>query len=344
MRRKIIKVFSYTLLLCLAIYLFAVFIPRSYYVPHMQDRQGIQYWNLSTGSKIAYTLVPAKGEKKPFPLIYLHGGPGGFVSERNISILSPLAEEGFDIYFYDQAGGGRSGRLPDITGYTAERHVKDLEEIIQKIGARKVIIIGQSWGAILATMYIAGHPEKVEKVILTGPGSIQPMRMELTGVQAPDSLHLTKPPYTNREANEKSGNLRSDAMAFWAKRFGKKLAPDAEADDFQTYLNGELNKATVCDTSKALKAEGGGGFYAQVMTVNSFQDIKDQRAKLKGCPVPILIMKGQCDNQPWGFANEYLELFPNHRLKIIPGAGHAIAVEQPDLYLETIRDFTRLKF
>src|SRR5678815_2419118 len=118
MRSKILKVVKYIFLLCIAIYLLAVFIPRSYDVPHMQDRQGIQYWNLSTGSKIAYTHVPAKGEKNPFPVIYLHGGPGGFVSERNISILSPLAEEGFDIYFYDQVGGGRSGRLSDITGYT----------------------------------------------------------------------------------------------------------------------------------------------------------------------------------------------------------------------------------
>jgi pimeloyl-ACP methyl ester carboxylesterase len=52
-------------------------------------------------------------------------------------------------------------------------------------------------------------------------------------------------------------------------------------------------------------------------------------------------MKGQCDNQPWGAAKEYLELFPNHQLKIIPGAGHSISVEQPEVYLETIRDFLR---
>ena len=50
-------------------------------------------------------------------------------------------------------------------------------------------------------------------------------------------------------------------------------------------------------------------------------------------------MKGQCDNQPWGFTNEYLELFKNHQLKIIPNAGHSISVEQPELYLKTIRVF-----
>ena len=100
----------------------------------------------------------------------------------------------------------------------------------------------------------------------------------------------------------------------------------------------------MCDTSKAPKAEGGGGFYAQVMTAHSFNKIQDIRPKLRGLLVPCLLMKGQCDNQPWGFLDEYLELFPNHQLKIIPEAGHSISVEQPKLYLKTIREFLKEKY
>jgi pimeloyl-ACP methyl ester carboxylesterase len=37
--------------------------------------------------------------------------------------------------------------------------------------------------------------------------------------------------------------------------------------------------------------------------------------------------------------HDYLEHFPNCQLKIIPDAGHAISVEQPELYLKTMRDF-----
>lgn len=132
-----------------------------------------------------------------------------------------------------------------------------------------------------------------------------------------------------------------DVVRFFAKSFGIKLATDKEADNYQTYLNNELNKATVCDTYKAWKAEGGGGFYAQLMTVKSFNKIQNPRPKLKGLNFPILILRGQCDNQPWGFVNEYLELFPNYRLKIIPNAGHSITVEQPELYLKTIREFLK---
>jgi len=77
------------------------------------------------------------------------------------------------------------------------------------------------------------------------------------------------------------------------------------------------------------------------MTLHSFKDIKDPRPKLKGSSIPVLIMKGQCDNQAWGFATEYLEIFPNYQLKIIPAAGHSISVEQPELYLKIIRGFLR---
>jgi proline iminopeptidase len=340
MKRKFLKYIKYALLLCIAIYLLIVFIPRTYNVPQPQKRETTQYWELPTGSKIGYTLISAKGvTKMPFPIIYLQGGPGGFISDRNIKILEPLSQDGYDIYLYDQIGSGQSERLTDINEYTADRHKKDLEEIIKKIGSGKVVLIGQSWGAILATLFIADNPDKVEKVILTGAGSVQPMREELLNRKAPDSLNLKKPPYSNREANAKSQNIRTSAIAYWAKSFGKKLASDKEADDFQTYLNGELNKATVCDTLQALKAEGGGGFYVQVKTVQSFSEIKDCRPKLKNSKIPLLIMKGQCDSQPWGFTTEYLELFPNHQLKIIPNAGHSISVEQPELYLTTIREF-----
>ena len=339
MRKNLFTFIKYALLLCVAVYLLIAFIPRIYDVPQLQKREGTQYWDLPTGSKIAYTLVAAKGTKKPHPIIYLQGGPGGFISNRNIKILAQLSEDGYNIYLYDQIGSGQSDRLTNINDYTADRHKKDLEEIIKKIGAEKVILIGQSWGAILATLFIADNAEKVQRVIFTGAGPIQPMRQELLSTHPPDSLNLRKPPYSNNEANDKSKNVRTNVVSFLAKSFGIKLASDREADDFQTYLNNELNKATVCDTSNALKAEGGGGFYAQVMTVRSFSEIKDPRPKLKGSKIPILIMKGQCDNQPWGFVNEYLELFPNHQLKIIPDAGHSISVEQPEFYLKTIRDF-----
>jgi len=122
LKKTIFRFVKYALLLCLVIFLSKVFLPKKYDVPRLQKRESTQYWNLPTGSRIGYTLVSAKGKRKPYPIIYLHGGPGGPITNRNIEILSPLSENGFDVYLYDQIGGGQSARLQNIIDYTADRH------------------------------------------------------------------------------------------------------------------------------------------------------------------------------------------------------------------------------
>ena len=329
------------LLIPLLFILFIIFYQKKYAIKSSQIRENTHYWTLETGSKIAYNLISAKGIKKPCPIIYLHGGPGAFISEFTINMLAPLSENGYDVYLYDQIGSGFSDRLINIEDYTAERHKKDLEAIIKTIKAEKVVLIGQSWGAFLATLFTADNPDKIEKLILTGAGAIYPLNEALKDLKSPDSLHLKQPIYSNKEANEKMNNNRTKTVALWAKIFRNKLATDTEMDDFQTILANETNKSIVCDTSKAPKSTLGNGFYAQIMTMQSVYEINDFRAKLHDSKVLLYLMRGQCDNQKWGYFTEYLSLFPKHKLVIIPNAGHSIAVEQPELYLSTLRAFLK---
>ncbi len=341
MDRKNSKFIKYAIIASIAILSLLVLVPRSYYVPAMQKRAGTQYWDLPTGSQIAYTLLAAKGKKKPYPVIFLQGGPGEPIYDRNIRSLTPLADSGYDVYLYDQIGCGFSARLKNINQYTVERHKKDMEEIVKKIGAAKVILIGQSWGALLATEFVADNPNKVEKIIFTGPGPILPVHKDLEKIKAPDSLHLKKPSFTNRLGKEKAYNLRARFVEFCATTFNFKLASDAEMDGFSVLLNHVMSLSTLCDTSMNGKLESGSGFYCMVKTTQSFEAAPDKRSVLKQCKVPVLILRGQCDGIKWGYANEYTELFTNHKMVIIPNAGHSIAIEQPELYVNTILNFLK---
>lgn len=339
MKRKNLRLVKYGFLVSMVVFLLAIFLPRNYDVPPLQKRASTQYWQLPTGSRIAFTILSAKTSKKPFPIIYLHGGPGGHISDAIIKSLEPLADEGYDIYFYDQIGSGLSDRLADIATYTVDRHIQDLAAITDVLGRQKVILIGQSWGAILASLFTATYPEKTARLVLTSPGPIFPVDRKLASASAPDSFHLHAPFFSNAQGNYKANNTRTKAMKFFATHFGWKLASDNEADAFATYLNYEVNKSTVCDTAKVPPMDAGSGFYAGVMTFKSLQERQDSRSELRKLIVPVLVMKGQCDNQPWGYTNEYISVFQNHRLTIISGAGHSLWVEQPMFYLETIRQF-----
>ncbi len=59
----------------------------------------------------------------------------------NIKSLTSLNDDGYDVYLYDQIVGGFSNRLENIEEYTAERHKKDLQAIVNIIGTEKVILI-----------------------------------------------------------------------------------------------------------------------------------------------------------------------------------------------------------
>lgn len=341
MKKNIFRFLLYGMLVLLVFAVYKIFRPRHYDVPPLSLRSDIKYWKLSTGSTIAYTYIPSGANKKPHPVIYLHGGPGGHIGSSVIKALLPLSENGFDIYLYDQVGSGRSGRLNNIAEYTVARHISDLEEIIAKTGAEKVVLLGQSWGALLAALFTAAHPQKVARIIFSSPGPIYPLHPELQHEAAPDSLHLKAPYYSNRDGNEKARNWRARAISFCASRFHIKLASDEEADNFAAYRGSLVNRSTVCDTANIPEADAGSGFYAGLMTIESLKLLKDPRSALGKLNIPVLVLKGQCDNQPWGFTNEYLTIFSNHYFTFVPNAGHFISAEQPVLYKQAISAFLK---
>lgn len=318
---------------------------REYPLPPLEKRASTQYITLPTGSQIGYTLVPAQGAKKEGCLIYLHGGPGGRVSNVSIETFSAFSKAGYDVFLYDQIGSGYSARLDNITAYTLDRHMQDLDAIITHLGVEKVILLGQSWGCILATHFVSRHPEKVEKMILNNPGPLFPYSQALENIPIPDSLPLKSPIFTNAQGNAKVNNWRINFIQFFATQFGLKLATDAEVDAFSTYASFEINKSCVFDTSKFISLSATpsipnlSGYYASVMTLQSLQQAKDPRKQLKTLQTPLLVIKAQYDNQKWGYTQEYLRLFTNSHLQVIHNAGHIIELEQALELQRTILTF-----
>ncbi len=332
-------ILKYTLFVSLVILAAIIFVPRAYPVQAFQERPGTQYWQFEDQSKIAYTFLNGDSSNQKPPIIYLHGGPGGQITNSQIDFFQEVSKLGYNIYLYDQIGSGHSTRLDDISQYTVKRHTKDLEKIVSAIDADEVILFGHSWGALLAIEYFAIHQEKVKKMILSGPGPIMPFDYTLSSQAAPDSLNLRPPKYSNRQGNQEASNIRSKAIYYWATIFKSKLASDNEADNFFTHLNQLLSRSTTCDGTNLPTYEGGSGYYAHIMTLKSIHEVPDKRNLIKGHPIPVLILKGQCDNQKWGFTNEYLTLFPNAELTIFQDAGHSIEPARYPEYISKIHSF-----
>lgn len=318
----------------------SVLIPRGYGLSEFTPRQGVRYWEMPEGGRIGYVKIARNSDVPKSPIVYIHGGPGGAVRDAQIAALMPLASQGHDLYFYDQIGSGHSDRLQEVNGYSIARHRADLHAVLERIGAPKVILIGHSWGAVLAANYLQNYPtDQIEKVIFEVPGPILPIDASRRDEQPDPRLGLEAPKYTNKEANLRAGTWRARFVKAGAYILGLKLASDHEMDQFMARLDRELYQATTCKPLSNELPKMGPGYYAHVMTVRSFEGVPDLREELSRVELPVLVLKAQYDNQPWGYAAEYLSLFKNSTLALVSQSGHDMATDQPASYLDCIARF-----
>jgi proline iminopeptidase len=304
---------------------------------------GVGYWNLSTGSHIAYLKVPAQGRARATPIILVGGGPGeeDVADTSQTQFFGQLARAGYDVYFYDQIGSGLSARLADPGGYTLERHVADLEAIREQIGARAVILMGASWGGTLVATYMATYPQHVAKAVFTSPAPINEAEWADEGQITTRLSPAAQQQYHN--------TLYTPRFITWYllglinPRAAHSLVSDREADAFFNTFVGSISQATVCDPAHLPKEPVQGyGFYDNIFTTTNAQHGHgnvNPRNQLSANHTPTLILTGACNYIKWAVTWQYRATLPNSTLLYFPHAGHVIYLDQPDLYLASIRAF-----
>ncbi|MGE2691360.1 alpha/beta fold hydrolase [Mycolicibacterium pulveris] len=305
--------------------------------------EDVRYWDLRTGSHLAYRHLNATGPSRPTPVIFLGGGPGEAVVN-NPTKAEPyrdLTRLGYDVYLYDQIGAGMSARLTDPAGYTVGRHVADLEAIRDHLDADQVILIGASWGGSLAASYLAAHPARVAKAVLTSPAPMDYARWPDAG---DITAHLPDGP-RQRAQSLLPGHPRFVTwygLGIINPLAAHNLVSDHEADAyFDTFLN-IVRPATVCDPDNLPDFyETGNGLYANVFTTrDAASGTQSQvREQLRVNPTPVLVITGECNYVPWAPTAEYATTLPRATLVCLPDAGHAVELDQPDLYRRAVQDF-----
>ncbi len=103
------------------------------------------------------------------PLLLLHGGPGADHTDF-LPALKPLARC-CQLVLIDERGSGRSERLADPKGYTLTNMVKDIERVRRHFGFRRFVLLGHSFGGMLAQAYAVRYPKRILGLVLAGTGS-----------------------------------------------------------------------------------------------------------------------------------------------------------------------------
>lgn len=298
--------------------------------------EDIRYWQLPTGSHIAYREIdPLQGTNlQPYPVIYLHGGAGAREGHFDQSIYGSLAADGFRVFLYDQAGSGMSDFLPKVRDYTIERAAEDLEAIRKEIGADQMILVGHSWGARLAVKYMSKYPGHTAKVILHSPASI--WRWTLTNYD-----------YRRTDIHEEPfPKLRLLAALLLVERnpdVAQNLVSQREAEGLlipilywqlhDTVCKGDADRfpQDFTDLQAAHDNPGMNPYVMENLDAEPQTPEGDPHEALRKDQTPAILLYSQCDFIAWSGALDYRKTMPNLKIYYISHAGHYIQFEQAEL-------------
>ncbi|TQS21196.1 alpha/beta hydrolase [Microbispora sp. KK1-11] len=304
--------------------------------PARSEVAGRRYWDLPTGSHIAYVRLTPKRPRTSTPVVFLHGGPGVADMKRDAAFFGALTSDGYVVYVYDQVGAGSSGRLADPRGYGLARDVADLDAIRQAVGAEQMILIGHSYGAQVAAAYLAHHTDHVAKAVFSSPGSLTPSP---TG----SALLSRLDPGQGRALS--LGLLHPRALAAYTlvqvnPQAAHALVGDDEMDArFARYYE-LLQPALHCRGAAVGRSVAGLGAYANLSPqASGAPPLPDLRSALAATTTPALVLKGSCDYLSWSSAAEYRHVLRGAELVYLRHAGHDAYQDQPGLYMASLRAF-----
>jgi proline iminopeptidase len=321
-----------TAALLVTVCLMAVAAPRPWAAGPAHDG-GPSRFETTDGVVFAYHRLGAGRDRAAAPVIFLHGGPGVSTRQQDLLWLEGLARDR-PVLAYDQIGTGGSSRLDDPTGYSLERARDDLETVRRHVGFDRVILVGHSWGAVVAASYVAVHPERVDAVIALTPGSLD-QDTDLADdpsvrLDGPDRLRLLTRLLRPRE-------LYTYALSGIDPVSAHHLIGDAEMDRRYDAILQAVWPAMFCDPDRASQfPPPSGGFYANQLTQQrpSPEELVPEIAD----PPPTLVVKPECDYLPWSTVDGYVARL-DAQVAYVRGGGHSVHLEQRDRVTELVTDF-----
>jgi pimeloyl-ACP methyl ester carboxylesterase len=269
------------------------------------------------GTTISYRL---QGDGPP--LVCLPGGPG-----RASEYLGDLGglDKSRQLVLLDPRGVGLSADPADPETFRVDRLVNDVESLRVHLDLDRMDLLAHSAGAVLATLYAAGYPERLSRLILVTPG-LAAVGVEGTEEQLRAALaRLAAEPWypAALAALEKilAGNLSMEAFRASRPFYYGRWDEAAQAH------------ATV-GVSGRHQAARDGYFDGAIL------DAPATRAALTKLTAPVLLYAGDLDPMVTpAVVREAAPLFNHATVVVQPGAAHFPWVDDPKAFAAAIGSF-----
>ncbi|MEM6752188.1 MAG: alpha/beta hydrolase [Cyanobacteria bacterium P01_C01_bin.38] len=275
-------------------------------------------------------IKQSNGSQKPV-MVFIHGWAG---SARYWQTTAEVLSEQFDCLLYDMRGFGRSrgkheveqqslqgkeGEAIKELTYELEEYAEDLAALLDELQLQHVYINAHSMGASIATLFLNQYQERVEKAILTCSGIFEYDKKSF-------------------EAFHKFGGYVVKFRPQWLAKIplvdkmfmARFLYRSIKATERQAFLQDFL----IADYEAALNT-----IYTSVSKAQA-ELMPHEFAKLK---VPTLLVSGEYDKIiPAQMGRKAATMSEQVEYVMIPKTAHFPMLEDPDTYLETVKEFLQL--
>jgi pimeloyl-ACP methyl ester carboxylesterase len=248
------------------------------------------------------------------PLILLHGA-GSMVEDFESSGLIELAAKKYRVIAFDRPGFGHTAR-PRGTIWTAEAQADLIAAALEQMRIPAAIVLGHSWGTLVALALAAKHPQHVRSLILVSgcyyPDAsanaiaLSPFAIPLIG----DLINHTVSPLLGRLA--------------WPSLLRKMFSPSPIPEKFDGFpeemaVRPSQIRATAAEA--ALMIPSAGRLQAQYRLLD----------------IPVAIIAGTDDEIVDNRQSAHLHRdIPRSTLQYLPGAGHMVHQTATDTVMAAI--------
>ncbi len=306
-----------------------------------------EYYSLGVNDHDQWLRIRGESANNPV-LLYLHGGPGG--SQLPSYRFYQLGwEPHFTIVHWEQRGTGRSySRYLDRSTMTLPQLVSDglfvIEHITQRFGQRPILLLGHSWGSLLAAHILHTRPNLVAAYVGVGQVANQitserRMHEFVLGkaiaednCRAIDQLKIENYPVNNDLLPGQIARVR-----YWARHYG--YLGSSTADVARTYTRlMSTPEYGLYDIYKFLK-----GTLVSTATLGRylFADESAQPVNLGSrLSVPVFLISGRRDHfTPATMAADYFASVsaPEKQHVVVADSGHYPHEDDPAEFLVILR-------
>ena len=246
-------------------------------------------------------------------LVLLHGFTGSAAGWGHH--IDTLADSGLRIIAVDLLGHGQSDAPEDAKRYSIENCQKDILAALQELGVKQghAIILGYSMGGRIA-LYTAFS------------GYFRALMLESSSPGLQD-------------AAEREDRLASD----------EALAASIEREGVPAFVE-RWERIPLFASQKTLPSECREALHRQRLQNNATGLAQSLRGvgtgvqpslntQLPTLHIPVLLIAGELDTKFTTIAKSMAQALPQSQLHIVPAAGHAVHLEQPQLFTSLVRDF-----